>query len=384
MEKKEFLKSVSLFSDLNDAQLEQVAGVVKEKTCKINEVIFEEGTPGDALYLVTDGSVRIAQRVTKKREALSFLRKGDFFGEMALFEDAPRSATVTAVENSAFLVFSKDDFNAVLDSSPDVAARILRAMIKIMSSRLRITDRQVRRNLILSRGYIWSSPVIVGDTIYLGSDDHFVYALDTGTGRLNWKVETGNDVCSTVCYANDMAYVGSDDHHMYALDSKSGLILWKFPTEGRVRSSPWVKGNSVFFGSEDRNIYAVDVSGKLVWKYETGDKVLSSPIVSTHYLYIGSTDHHIYALDITNGVLIWKFSTGGDILSSPTIGGETIYIGSDDSSLYALDAAGGGLRWKFKTDDKITATPAYAKGKVYVGSHDHFIYALNGENGNLL
>lgn len=192
MDEKEFLKSNVLFASLEDAELDLIVNIAKEKTSVTNEIVFEEGVPGDTLYLITEGSVRITQRVTKKREALSFLKKGDFFGEMALFGDEPRSATVIAIENTKFLTIEKSDFILFLDSHPEIGVKILKSMVKIMSDRLRLTDRQVRRNLILSRGYIWSSPVVIKGIIYIGSDDHCVYAIDAAEGTVIWKIETGN------------------------------------------------------------------------------------------------------------------------------------------------------------------------------------------------
>ncbi len=116
-------------------------------------------------------------------------------------------------------------------------------------------------------------------------------------------------------------YVGSEDHNLYALDTRTGHLRWRFPTGGGVVSSPAVAAGVVYVGSHDENVYALDArTGRERWHFPTGDYVDSSPAVAAGVVYVGSDDHNLYALDARTGHLRWRFQTGDAVHSSPTIG----------------------------------------------------------------
>jgi len=87
---------------------------------------------------------------------------------------------------------------------------------------------------------------------------------------LKWKFTTNGPVVSTPAVIGTTAYVGSNDHYLYALDVATGAVQWKFKTDSRVASSPAVSAGRVYFGSYDGNIYAlVADTGRLAWKFST-------------------------------------------------------------------------------------------------------------------
>jgi len=111
-----------------------------------------------------------------------------------------------------------------------------------------------------------------------------------------WDCTTGNLVKSSPCVGPDgTVYVGSDDHKVYAL--REGKKIWEFEAENLVYSSPCVgPDGTVYVGSYDHKVYALR-EGKKLWEFKTGDKVLSSPCVGLDgTVYVGSNDHKVYAL----------------------------------------------------------------------------------------
>ena len=104
-----------------------------------------------------------------------------------------------------------------------------------------------------------SSPTVVGGTVYIGSNDKNVYALDARTGQQMWNFTTGGQVSSSPTVVNGMMYVGSYDFNIYALDARTGLKLWNFTTGNYVYSSPTVVNGTLYVGSEDGNVYALQV-----------------------------------------------------------------------------------------------------------------------------
>jgi len=232
-------------------------------------------------------------------------------------------------------------------------------------------------------GNVWSSPTVADGTVYVGSNDNEVYALDASTGNQEWSYATGDVVRSSPTVADGTVYVGSTDNNVYALDASSGGQEWSFSTGGRVLSSPTVADGTVYVGSWDNKIYALDKSdGSIEWTFTTGDVVYSSSTVADGTVYVGSYDNTLYALDAANGSKQWTFTTGGAVQPSPTVDNGTVYLGSHDNSLYALDASSGSQKWSYATGGKIESAPTVADGTVYVGSLDDTVYALDASSGS--
>ena len=134
------LETIPLFSRLDEEELARISAVGRERTYPKNSVILFEDDPGDALYVVVSGRVKVVLIGEDGREViLSTLHKADFFGEMSLIDDEPRSAHVIAMEKSRLLVLRRDDFHRCLETTPRIAIGLLRALTK----RLREADRKI-------------------------------------------------------------------------------------------------------------------------------------------------------------------------------------------------------------------------------------------------
>lgn len=145
MKEKDVLSQVYLFRELTPGEMERVLSISKEKKVKKNEVIFREGDLGDAFYLIVTGGVRISTLVPGVgEEALTILRDGEYFGEMALIDDAPRSASAIANDDTMVLCIGKDDFRKLLERQTDIAYKLLWIFTKTLSARLRKTDEQLK------------------------------------------------------------------------------------------------------------------------------------------------------------------------------------------------------------------------------------------------
>jgi len=131
------LTQVPLFAGLPDGDLRAFAPLLRERRFPKGSVILMQGDPGDALYLIATGQVKVVLIGEDGREViLSVLGPGSFFGDMSLIDDQPRSAHVVAMEEATLLQLRRDDFQARLRASPDVAISLLREL----SRRLRRAD----------------------------------------------------------------------------------------------------------------------------------------------------------------------------------------------------------------------------------------------------
>jgi CRP/FNR family transcriptional regulator/CRP/FNR family cyclic AMP-dependent transcriptional regulator len=130
----DFLKNVSLFSELDDEELRQLASVIREQHYKKHTTIVHVDDPGSALYILKSGLVKITIEDQHGYEMiLRMLYPTDFFGEMSLLDGEPRSATVTAQEPSEVLTISREHFLHIMEKCP----RILLKMTAVLSKRLR-------------------------------------------------------------------------------------------------------------------------------------------------------------------------------------------------------------------------------------------------------
>jgi len=138
---KNLLKYHPLFSGLGEREVEQLLReeVSEERDCPQGSVILKEGEVGDSFFLIGSGSVQVAVPQNGHQTTLSVLRKGEFFGEMAVFEKRPRAATVTAKENCTLLEIKGQEFLKVVREHTNVALELL---LKL-SERLRHADEQV-------------------------------------------------------------------------------------------------------------------------------------------------------------------------------------------------------------------------------------------------
>ncbi|MFC6722391.1 MULTISPECIES: outer membrane protein assembly factor BamB family protein [Halobacteriales] len=228
-----------------------------------------------------------------------------------------------------------------------------------------------------------SSPTVVGDTVYDGSFDGNVYALNATTGDQKWLFQTGEIIASSPTVVDGTVFVGSNDNNVYALDAATGNQQWCFETGDWVKSSPTVVEGTVFVGSNDNNVYALDTAtGDQEWVFETGDIVISSPTVVEGTVFVGSNDDNVYALEAATGNQEWVFQTGSSVESTPTVKNSTVFVGSNDNNVYALDAATGDRQWLFQTGSSIKSSPTVVEGTVFVGSNDNNVYALDTATGD--
>lgn len=154
------------------------------------------------------------------------------------------------------------------------------------------------------RRSIQSSPALTDDTMYAGSRDGKLYALDRATGTLRWRNDHGTSwVITSVAVANGVVYAASSDAaFVQALDAKSGAELWRTPTGVPVWSSPALTPSAVIVADHAGRIRALDsANGRVLWTFRTAARVLSSPIVAGDLVVVGSSDGGIYALRIGDG-----------------------------------------------------------------------------------
>jgi CRP/FNR family transcriptional regulator len=139
-----FLKSVRLFKELDEPELLALASRLQQRTLRKGQVLFREGDRGEEMFVVRSGSVVISKAVTGRVEqVLGRETSGSFFGEMTLFDQEPRSATVQAETDSVLLVLDRANLGLLTELNPRAAAAFFRALVQVFIERLRASGNLV-------------------------------------------------------------------------------------------------------------------------------------------------------------------------------------------------------------------------------------------------
>jgi len=251
----------------------------------------------------------------------------------------------------------------------------------------------------------WSGTAFHDGIIYVGTRDGRVVAINSSmvainasTQELQWQwPDTATPrslVYTTPIVHGDLVYVGTYSGQVYALTIARGIERWVYPRTGSIGAivgTPVVANETIYISSSDGRVYALDTTyGDLKWKSEPlADKLWTSPAVMGDTLYVSTFDGHIYALSLETGELLnWSFESQAGFASSPVIYEDTIYVGSFDCHLYAIKIGSDVPMWKFPQEKPagnwFWAAPIVSEGIVYAGCLDGKVYAVDAETGEEL
>lgn len=283
-----------------------------------------------------------------------------------------------------------------------------------------------------TQGEILSSPTIVDDTVYVGSTDNSIYAIDLTTGKKRWAYATPDMVEAPTLVIDGLVYTGSSDGFLYALHADTGELAWKFETQDKILGGAnWFIGKDnkvrIVVGSYDANVYCLDQSGNKLWTYETDNFVNGTPAIHNREIVFGGCDAGLHLVngetgqrvakielgsgcqvagsvalhqdkayfghygneflrvDLDSGDVDWRYASKRDgFVSSPALNAKYVVFGGRDKYMHCVQRKDGKPQWRFKTRRKVDASPVIAGDKVVFGSGDGRIYLLSLDEGKEL
>jgi outer membrane protein assembly factor BamB len=195
-----------------------------------------------------------------------------------------------------------------------------------------------RRDL---HSHLESSPMVVGERLYLGDDNTDVVALRASDGKVLWRFNSPGAIKASPSFHDGRIYVADYEGAMFCLDADSGKPVWRTNTtkvppfgQGGFYSSPALAFGRVYAARDDGTVFAFDRdSGKVDWSFPTHNFIYGSPAVAEvpgtpPTVYIGSYNEHLYALDARSGRQRWRFAVGGPVPGTATVIGHTVYTSS--------------------------------------------------------
>ena len=240
-------------------------------------------------------------------------------------------------------------------------------------------------------GWVAMAPTVADGVVYVGSDDHRVYALDAATGNELWSFATGDVVVSVPTVVDGVVYVGSNDNHLHALDADTGGKLWSYDTGSWVQYSPAVSGGKVYLGSladGDNRVIALDTrSGDVIWTAAEPRAFDTEPAPAAvgNLVYTPGDEYgEFHALDAATGRQAWSAPVSSYVESAPTVLDGTVYL-TVVNSAHALDELTGEVIWTYGTERYPARDfPALVVDDVYYLSPDQFLHALDAATGDVL
>ena len=138
------LRRIPVFTSLSKTEMRQVEKIVYLRSYQEGEVVFVEGEPGAGMYVIESGKIRICLGPnTDEDHEIALLEQGDFFGELALIDDHPRSATAVAIVPTRLIGFFRSELISIISRSPRLGVKLQQNMMQILVKRLRITDQRL-------------------------------------------------------------------------------------------------------------------------------------------------------------------------------------------------------------------------------------------------
>jgi outer membrane protein assembly factor BamB len=273
------------------------------------------------------------------------------------------------------------------------------------------------------------SPVILGDSLYVITEDGTFYSWDLrnqdelvkktipntnglsiaasdtliyvagGTklycyfpdGGLKWDYDGNNGPATSGVSLRGAKMYLAFGNQVHCVDT-SGNADWVASGFGDITTTVKPEGSALYFGDDDNKMYSIEASnGALIWSYTTAAQVKSSPLVYGGMSISGSDDNNIYCVDMLagtgqQGLLRWSVPTQERVRSSPAIHipTNTVLVGCHDYNLYAIDHVTGTLKWKYPTGSLITSSPTVVGDQAFFTSYDKFMYCINVRTGSLV
>ena len=150
VEKIIFLNNVAIFKSLRAEDLHLVASITKEEFYKNNELIIQEGEMGDKMFIIVDGKVEVFKVFANNDKVLlNTMHKNEFFGDMAIFDEEPRSASIKSITDAHMLTITKEDLKELVLSYPDLSFGIFKGLCsRVREANTRLIDikKQIKDN----------------------------------------------------------------------------------------------------------------------------------------------------------------------------------------------------------------------------------------------
>jgi outer membrane protein assembly factor BamB len=239
---------------------------------------------------------------------------------------------------------------------------------------------------------------------YPRSQRGMITAMAARTGKLIWRFRAGAFETTPLVIGKTL-YAGSWDHKLYAINIYTGKPRWTFTADHEINSSPTYSAGKVYFGTDGGSVYAINArTGRLVWRaraltrFGRREFFYATPTIAYGRVFIGNTDGTLYAFGASSGRLLWAQRAGTYVYTAAAVWRRRVFVGTYDGYFMAFNAATGDRLWRFEASSAIHGAPSVVNGIVYFAAcprcgsvasryakqGDRGTYGLNARTGKLM
>lgn len=203
---------------------------------------------------------------------------------------------------------------------------------------------------------------LVEDTAYFGMANNRVYAVDVADGAVKWVFgESKHSVWAEPLVDGDRVYVSSQDHSLYALNTADGSLIWEQDLGAALAGAPAIADGTLYVGTFGNRLLALDAeTGEQRWSFPTNYFVWDTPALVDGTLYFTDLQGTIYAVEAADGSEVWRQAASGFTRAAPAVVDGTVIVGDHNGNLIGLNAADGAERWRQTVKGQLQATPQIA------------------------
>lgn len=247
-----------------------------------------------------------------------------------------------------------------------------------------LPDKLVVRWKFKAKDAVEGSAAISNGTVYVGSMDGNLYALQLDSGKTKWTYKAG-PIKGGPSVNGNKVFVGDVDGIFHCIDAASGKKRWTFDAGGEVTSGGNFLGDTVIFGAYDEHLRCLSLDGKELWKFNVpGGPVLASPVVADGRTYVSGCDSTLHVIDTKTGKELGSVQLEGQTGASAAVVGSDLYVGTMSNQMLAIDLKKESVKWQYEADDNpqpFFASPAVAGDLVIIGGRDKRVHAFNRHKG---
>jgi outer membrane protein assembly factor BamB len=237
----------------------------------------------------------------------------------------------------------------------------------------------------------FSAPIAASDKlIFAGDQEGTLHAIDRQTGQQVWTIDDGGEFVGGPNLYKDRLIFGSHRGKLTCVDQATGkTVYWVFDTEGPINGTPTIAGQYTFSTNcQAPFLKVVDIeTGKAAKSIPIEGRLIASAAFRDDILYFGTEIGAVYALDWQKSELTWTYANPDreqQIDSSPAVSDNLVVIGHGDKNLHAIDRKTGQGKWMVPTRAKVDCSPVIAGDKVIFGSNDKQLYLVQLSDGQIL
>jgi outer membrane protein assembly factor BamB len=274
---------------------------------------------------------------------------------------------------------------------------------------------------------IEGTAAIANGTVFIGSFDSHLYAIDLKSGKEKWRYKAA-PFKATPGYRDGVIYIGDEDGNFHAVDAVKGTKRWTYKAESAVVSGTGFSGDDLLFGTEGEQLICLSKDGKKRWDFKVaGGPVQATPAVSGGYTFVAGCDSNLHVIETKTGKEVRAVDLGGQVGSTGALSGNMLYVGTMGSNevhaidwkegkivwtfkpkraqpfyasvaltdelviagcqnrrVYGINRKSGQETWSFLTEGRIDSSPVVVGKRVYVGSTDGWFYVLDRDKGSLV